>query len=561
MISLRRPDARAPLVRTLLSATLLALAGLGSISRAAPVDNNPPPGWWQNATFYEIFVRSFADADSGTLAGDGIGDLQGLIDHLDYLNDGRGTATHSLGVNAVWLMPIMPSPSYHGYDVTDYFSVNPQYGDLALMKKFVAAAHRRGIRVIIDLVLNHCSTQNALFREAVAGKASARAMFRFAPLPEQLYGPWGQEVWHPINGEFYYGVFSPEMPDWNFRSPRVTAQFRRCAEFWLRDVGVDGFRLDAVRYFVEDGDELQDTPETLRWLQGFTAYCHSIKPGAFVVSENTGPMTEISQYIRSKAVDSSFAFDLEKATVQSLQMATPGILMQALNRMGQLYAGESPWSSIIDNHDQERIMSQLGGDPVKAKLAAKVLFTLPGVPFVYYGEELGMTGDKPDPELRTPMPWNTQPNAGFTTPETKPWHPLTGDPAQVNVATEAVDPNSMLTLYRRLIRLNAGSPALRHGTPVAITTSDYHVYATMRQTPGEAVLILGNFSDKPMPGPTLSARETNVRAGWSRAEEIDPANVTPVSFNEEGGFRKWQPVAELAPNSVSVIRWTAPAAK
>jgi glycosidase len=538
----------------------LALALTCGLAHGAPVDTNPPAGWWRDATFYEIFVRSFADAKTGKLAGDGIGDLEGLIEHLDYLNDGHGAAGSSLGINAVWLMPIQPSPSYHGYDVTDYFAVNPQYGDVDLMKRFVAEAHRRGIRVIIDLVLNHCSSQHPLFRDAVSGDPAragrARPQFRFAPVPEQLYGPWGERVWHPENDEFYYGVFSSEMPDWNFHDAAVTDHHRRCAEFWLRDVGVDGFRLDAVPYFYEDGDRMQDAPETRQWLRDFTAYCHTIKPGAFVVGEDSANMRNVAAYIRGRSLDSAFEFDLAKATVEAIQLRTPGILMRAVQTLETLYDGDAAWSTFLSNHDQERIFSQLGSDPGKARLAAKLLFTFPGVPFIYYGEELGEAGRKPDPELRTPMHWTgDEPNAGFTSADVKPWHVITGDPAQVNVASESADRDSLLALYRRLIRLNASSPALRHGAPLNVTTSDRHVYATMRQTPDEAVLVLANFDPEPKRGPAVSVEKSGVRPNWVAHEEIEQATIAPGAWNADGGFSNWLPIAELAPESLYVIQW------
>ncbi|PTX91007.1 alpha-amylase family glycosyl hydrolase [Opitutus sp. ER46] len=548
---------------------LLACAGAGLVSglsslSATPAPDDPPVGWWREATFYEIFVRSFADARTGPLAGDGIGDLQGAIERLDHLNDGRGAAGTSLGVNAVWLMPIHPSPSYHGYDVTDYFAVNPQYGDIALMKRFVAEAHRRGIRVIIDFVLNHSSSAHPWFVAALAdgtlpGGQKARELFRFAPLPEQLAGPWGQWVWYPAGRDFYYAVFSPDMPDWNFRHPAVTAHHRRAAAFWLRDVGVDGLRLDAVRYFCETGDALQDTEETRQWLREFTAYCHQVKPDAFVIGENTADMREVTRNLRGGSLDSAFEFDLAKATIQAVRLETPGILQQALTQLGQLYGNDAPWATILTNHDQERAITQLGGDLARTRLATAVLFTLPGVPFVYYGEELGLRGAKPDPELRTPMPWTPEsPHAGFTPAGVAPWHPLTAAIATENVATQEADPHSMLALYRRLVRLNANSPALRHGQPVAVTGNDRSVYATLRQTPAEVVLVIANFTARPRPGPQLSAVVSCIQVGWTATELLQGAAVAAVQTNAQGGFAQYAPLAELAPLTLYVVRWRAP---
>jgi len=541
------------------AATPAADAGVAGPDRA---DAGLAPGWWRDAIFYEVFVRSFADASSGPLAGDGIGDLQGLIEHLDYINDGRGPSGRSLGANAIWLMPIHPSPSYHGYDVTDYFAVNPEFGDIALMRRFVAEAHRRGIRVIIDLVLNHASSRHPLFERAVAAApgSAARRLFRFADIPEDVAGPWNQPAWFRAGGQFYYGVFSDQMPDWNFREPAVTDHHRRVAKFWLQDVGVDGFRLDAVRYFVESGEELQDTAETRAWLNAFTAYCHELKPGAFVVGEDTGSMREVARCLTGGAMDSAFEFTLAQATIESIRLGCPGLLEQTLDRLEKLYpGGTAPWSAFLSNHDQDRVRTQLGSDEAKARLAAKLLFTLPGTTFVYYGEELGMTGTKPDPELRTPMPWNaTPPNAGFTLATARPWHALRPDFRAINVAAENASDASLLALYRRMTRLREDSPALRRGATVALARHGETIFARMRATDTDAVLVLANLGDRPVRVPALSAVESPLRAGWTMREACEHDEIAAPALDVQGGFSGWRPVRELPANAVRIIRWTKP---
>lgn len=545
------------------AAALVLLAGPAATLRAAPPPaatpaESLPADWWRHAVFYEVFVRSFADATQGPLAGDGVGDLQGLIEHLDYLNDGQGAAGNSLGVTALWLMPISPAPSYHGYDVTDYFAVHPQFGDVELCRKFVREAHRRGIRVIVDFVLNHSSSRHPLFAAAAAAPAGseARRLFRFAPVPEELVGPWEQRAWHPAGDDFYYGVFSPDMPDWNFREPAVTDHHRRAAKFWLQDVGVDGFRLDAIRYFVESGEELQDTEATRQWLREFTAYCHRVKPGAFIVGENTAHSSEIARTVRAGALDSSFEFDLTRATFEAMLLRAPGLLIRQEERLQTLYGSDVPWSSFLTNHDQDRISNKLDGRDRKLAFAAKLFFAQRGVPFIYYGDELGMTGAKPDPELRTPMPWTAEsPNGGFTRADVSAWHPLTGDFGRRNVAAARSDPNSLWALYRRLIRLNASSPALRHGQPVALTASHRQVYAALRATEREAVLVLANFSDAPVRQFTLAADASPLSGVREPVEEIDGVRVQAPSLGANGAFAAWQPVAELPENAVYVIRW------
>ena len=557
------PSSTRRIARTRASTWLCALAFLAS-GVVSGFASEPQPGWWKDAVFYEIFVRSFADASTGPLAGDGIGDFQGLIEKLDHLNDGRGAEGKSLGVTALWLMPIHPSPSYHGYDVSDYFAVHPEFGDIALFKKFLAEAHRRGIRVIIDSVLNHASSQHPLFLEAVAERASGAAedkqkMFRFSDVPLELFGPWDQRAWHPVpggRGGFFYGVFSSDMPDWNFNDPRVTEHHRKAAEFWLKDVGVDGFRLDAVRYFHEVGEALQDTDETRAWLKEFTEYCHEVKPGAFVIGENTARMGEVAKGIRGGAVDSSFEFDLARATIEAVRLREPRILSRALGQLDALYAGDAPWATLLTNHDQERARTQLGGSESGTRLATKLLFTLPGVVFTYYGEELGMRATKPDPELRTPMPWTSEPpNAGFAKPNVRAWKAPQPEFREVNVAAQIDRPDSMWALYRKLIALNLDSTALRRGKRLEVSASEPDVYVQLREAADEVVLVIGNLDTEPRRGVALSAAKTPVRANWTMTEEMEEEKVAAPKWTSEGGLQRWQPLGELAPESVYVVRW------
>jgi len=211
--------------------------------------------WWQSAVFYEVFVRSFADSTEGPLAGDGIGDLRGLIGQLDYLNDGDPDTDSDLGVTALWLMPIFESPSYHGYDTDDYFRVDREYGTNEDFKQLIAEAEKRGIRIILDLVLNHCSDDNPWFQKAAAGEQPYEEFFTFADERPDYRGPWGQRVWHPVPGGdgFYYGVFSSHMPDLDYRNEQVTERMFDVTRFWLEDMGAHGLRLDAIRHLIERG--------------------------------------------------------------------------------------------------------------------------------------------------------------------------------------------------------------------------------------------------------------------------------------------------------------------
>ena len=211
----------------------------------------PSAAWLDTGVCYEIFVRSFKDSD-----GDGIGDLEGLIEKLDYVNDGDPDAGTDLGANCIWLMPVAESPSYHGYDVTDYYTINPDYGTNDDFQRFTTEAHRRGIKVLVDMVINHMSDQHPIFQEALNDPDSPyRGWFRFSPTP----GPdneWGDNGWRksPVRDEYYYGFFSHRMPDLNWEAEPVREEMKKTASYWLGDMGADGLRLDAVWHLMEGPD-------------------------------------------------------------------------------------------------------------------------------------------------------------------------------------------------------------------------------------------------------------------------------------------------------------------
>ncbi|MGB0346259.1 MAG: alpha-amylase family glycosyl hydrolase, partial [Balneolaceae bacterium] len=210
------------------------------------------PKWWNEVVWYEIFVRSFYDSD-----GDGIGDFNGLTEKLDYLNDGDPNTDTDLGIGGIWLMPIHPSPSYHGYDVTDYRAINPDYGSMEDFKNFIVAANERGIKVIIDYVMNHTSTEHPWFQASAAGDSHFRDFYRWEESKPNYNGPWGQTVWHQRNGDYYYGLFWGGMPDLNYENPAVKDSMFAISDFWIEEIGIDGFRQDAVLYIDEDGSTLK----------------------------------------------------------------------------------------------------------------------------------------------------------------------------------------------------------------------------------------------------------------------------------------------------------------
>jgi len=479
--------------------------GAGAAAAPAATAAEPQPGWWNDRVFYEIFVRSFADSTTGPLASDGIGDLQGLIDRLDYLNDGDPATNSDLGITGIWLMPISPSPSYHGYDVTDYYGVNPLYGTLEDLRRLLAEAHRRGIRVIVDLVLNHSSSQHPNFKAALRGDPAWRDWYLFVPPDRvpQTRGPWGQQVWQEMNGQHYFGIFWSGMPDLNYRNPAVTAEAYRIAEFWLRDVGVDGFRLDAIRHLVEDGDAMNDTPETVAWLKGFQSQVKHVAPGALTVGEVWTGTETVSEYVQADAVDLAFEFDLAGAILDAAKSGTADKLAYTVANVAASYpAGR--YATMITNHDQNRVASELREDDARLRLAAGLLLTLPGVPFLYYAEEIGQTGAKPDEMIRNPMPWTAAPNAGFTA-AARPWEPLQPGHERRNVATQEADPGSLLNHYRRLIRLRQSEPALARGAVRVLDTGRSDVVAWERALGERRLIVVANLGgeelrDYAMPG-------------------------------------------------------------
>ena len=509
------------------------------------------PRWWIGRTFYEIFVRSFADAD-----GDGIGDLRGATARLDHLNDGDPATTTDLGITGIWLMPIAESPSYHGYDVSDERAVEADYGSAADLKAFVAAAHERGIAVISDLVLNHTSRHNAWFTSSEAG-TSHDDWYIWSDENPGYGGPDGQSVWHASAGRWYYGLFGSGLPDLNLESPAVTAEMIDIARFWLTDIGFDGFRLDAIKHLIEDGEAHDHTPATHAWLRAFRTAIHETAPNALLVGEVYDLSIAVSRYV-PEDVDLAFDFDRAQATIDSIRRGDASALLSALAEDAQLF-GPDETAGFLTNHDQERIASQLREDPAAERLAAGLLLAGGGTPFLYYGEEIGLTGKKPDEQIRTPMAWTADgPAAGFTTGA--PWEPLEPGWETRNVAAQSGDPGSLLAEYRDLIALRAALPALSRGATTPLVASEPAVGAFLRTVAGQRVAVVANVSDRPVAAPALEL-ETGPLCGTPSARVVyrtRPAAdadiaVTAPAVTPAGGFSGWTPLAELPPRTVTII--------
>jgi alpha-amylase len=506
------------------------------------------PDWRRGATCYEIFVRSFADGD-----GDGVGDLRGLTAKLDYINDGDPARTADLGARCIWLMPVNEAASYHGYDATDYYRVERDYGTTDDFKRFVSAAHRRGIAVIVDMVLNHLSVDHPYFRDALGGTGAAhRDWFRWSATKPAERGPWGQEVWHksPLRDEYYYGVFWHGMPDLDYHTPAVRAEAKRIAAFWLTAMGVDGFRLDAVPYLVEEGPKQIGTDGTHVFLREYASSIRTVGPRVFTVGEVWDGLDVMRPYYPDQ-LESYFAFDFSDTLIAAVRSGSATSLMRLVER----YQREVPngrWSTFLRNHDQTRTMTALGGDVARAKLAATLLLTLPGLPFVYYGEEIGMTGDKPDERIRTPMQWDGRPGAGFT--RATPWEAPQPDWAMTNVARQQADTGSLLSHYRRLIHLRVDHTALGAADFVALGTRDDRVAAYLRRSGDRAVLVVANLAPTPATGIAVTSAAPILQPGIYQATALlGAASPGVLKIGADGRVSSYVPVPTLAPLEAQVL--------
>jgi alpha-amylase len=507
--------------------------------------------WRRGATCYEIFVRSFFDGD-----GDGIGDLRGLTEKLDYINDGSPSTDRDLGAQCIWLMPVNEASSYHGYDATDYYRVERDYGTNDDFKRFVVEAHRRGIAVLVDMVLNHVSSEHPWFRDALGSPAAAhRSWFRWASSLPSERGPWGQEVWHrsPLRDEYYYGVFWHGMPDLDLRTPAVREEAKKIAAFWLTEMGVDGFRLDAVPYLVEEPGQQIGTAGTHAFLREYAASVRTIEPDAFTVGEVWDGLDRMLPYYPDQ-LESYFAFDLSDLLIAAVRDGSPQPLLDRYTRFQRLVS-DTRYSTFLRNHDQTRTLTALGGDVARAKVAAALLLTLPGLPFVYYGEEIGMTGDKPDERLRTPMQWGGAAGAGFT--RAKPWEPLQPDWATTSIERQDRDPASLLNLYRRLIRLRLDHSALGVGQFVALTASNPAVAAYVRRDRDRVVLVVANVGTTTATEVALTSPDAALPPGTYAARRLlEPGAATSLVVAADGRIRGYVPVTKIAPLEAWILELT-----
>lgn len=490
--------------------------------------------WWESAIFYQIWPRSFYDSDA-----DGHGDFNGMTQKLPYLQE--------LGVNALWLTPMFEAPSYHGYDFTEFYQVENDYGSMAEFEAFIKAADDKGMKVILDLVINHISSNHEWFQRSAKQQAPYTDYFIWRDDMPKAGSGWGHAwsnndqpdaVWHwnETRQQYYYGAFGASQPDLNLRHPDVVAEMEKMAKFWL-DKGVAGFRLDAVRFAMEGGADAQaDTDETIVYWQHFNQYVKSVDPEAYLVGEAWADIPVAAKYFgEGKGLDQGFDFEVgykilgllkpdasgeaQFGTMQSNQQVSKvdaNVLKQNLQQRIDSTAPLDFFAPFLTNHDQERVAYQLAEHDDKAKLAAAMLFSSPGTPYIYYGEEIGLTqgGTGHDVYKRAPMQWDNSNQAGFTQAQTS-WveqAELFGDnytqwwpeflaqqinAADRNVKTQQAQPDSLWRIYQHLITLKKQRPELGIKGSYELTQHNNGLVEITRELNGSKSMFILNLTANP----------------------------------------------------------------
>ena len=460
-------------------------------------------GWWPMNTakaqssgkhdhradvVYEVYVQSFCDSNQ-----DGIGDLPGLISKLDYIQE--------LGATAIWLMPIHPSPSYHKYDVTDYYGIHPDFGTMEDMDRFIAEATKRNLKIILDLVINHTSAEHPWFKASASSKDNPYRQYYvwkdYEAVKNELekksttFDSDNLTQWHEWDGqdERYYGFFWKGMPDLNFDYPPVRDEVYKIGKFWL-DKGIDGFRLDAAKHIYPD-DQIDDTR---KFWEEFTSKMRAIDRDVIIVGEVWDEPALLASLF--KGLPSLFNFELTKAIPECILAADADKFRKPYANVHAAYTKvKTPYDDaiLLSNHDMNRIRSTLNQDIEKSKLAASILLTLPGTTYIYYGEEIGMLGVKPDIHLREPFLWG---DATFSdTSWQQPVYSISPDVASLQDQLE--DQNSIYHYYKRWIQLRRDHPDLACGEVQFQNLEDNHLLAFIIKGHEGTFWVIHNLGDQP----------------------------------------------------------------
>lgn len=549
-------NARKLLITALLAAAGMAQAQVDTQAVPALPQASALPADWQHGVFMEIFVRGYQDSD-----GDGVGDLRGLIRRLDYLK--------KLGVSGLWLMPITASADHdHGYATVDYRGIEPQYGTLADFDDLIREAHQRGIGIVMDYVINHASQEFPGFQAALRDRDSPwRSWFVWNPDPGPGWDIWGKYPWYDAatlpwtwEGEWkdmpapkagspdiYFGTFGPQMPDFNLRNPAVVRYHEDSLRFWLNR-GLDGYRLDAVPHLIENNaKDWNDQPESRALTKHFQDLIKSY-PGRYVVCEATAKPID---YGAPELCGGAFAFNLHT----DMMSAAKGEA-EAVQRVADYYRSMSPtMATFLHNHDiftGQRVWDQLHGDEARYRLAAASYLLLPGTPFVYYGEEIGLAGidgktPRDDAPLRAPMSWtpaNEGPD-GFTT-SLEPFRHLSLNRSRHNAESQQQDPGSLFNFYRSLIALRRALPSLALGRYEADQVNG-QAWSFQRVLGRERSLVVINYGDRP-----AQLRVAGLPAGAS-GRAAYPQKAAALKVDAAGQAR-----VTLPPLSLRVYRIEAP---
>lgn len=462
------------------------------------IPSNNIDKWYSKGVFYEMFVRSFKDSN-----GDRYGDFRGVIEKIEYLK--------SLGISGIWFMPITDSAEKtNNYDPIDYMNVDPTYGTLDDFKELIKKCHENDIRVIIDFVLNHTSDKHPFFIDAVKNKNSKYRDWYIWSETEPT-GGW-KKFWYKTDTGWYYAYFVNSKPDLNYKNPEVINYIKNVMKFWL-EIGVDGFRFDAVTLLVENGENaIKHQPESFLLYREFRKFIEENYPDRdiFLVAESESPYVDylgngkdmfnavfdfkINNTIMRIVKDESPIADNGTNMVESIIIKyvkdlkdKDGAFLATLLSNHDLYAGLRPFRQFNENID-------------KCKLAANIYLTMPGIPFVYYGEEIGMdttTKFKGDRFLRVPMQWDDSQNAGFTIAN-KSWLPVNENYSNYNVKKFENEPNSILNHYKNLIKIRKDNRSLSLGSfqNLTIKSKNNKVIAYLREYENEKIIVIHNFDKK-----------------------------------------------------------------
>ncbi|MDR2570426.1 MAG: alpha-amylase [Oscillospiraceae bacterium] len=451
--------------------------GCASSGSGTGTDFYLPEHTAENRTFYQIFVGSFYDNNA-----DGTGDLQGIINKLDYLSNPGGT--DSLGVNGIWLTPIHPSPTYHKYDVLDYYAIDPAFGTMEDFEMLIAEADARNISVIIDLVINHTSSQHPWFLAALDEiKNESEPHYRnFYNFVEERPG---SGYYRTVGGLYYEAHFWSEMPDLNMDSELLREEIINIARFWL-DKGVAGFRLDAAMHIYNSREQ------NLEFWTWFVDMCKELKDDIFLVGEVWSNEAEIMPYFETGLALFNFPFAGHDGTINRLLNAGNGErLASEIERYDNEIRIRNPDGVnclFLSNHDTGRSAGFLM-DVNKRKLAAAIYLLVPGSPFIYYGEEIGMTGSGIDENKRTAMLWSATDDTGITN---NPADSTNNRPPDEGVAEQLADPDSLLNYYRAVLALKAGHPDIFDGDIIKIDIDDSGICAIRTGS----VIVMHNLTDE-----------------------------------------------------------------